>query len=240
MKSNNFKKYLIFLCIVLVVTIPLFSIYRFFVYNIDSDTSKNESEILDLFENAPIEHKVVMTIFAIGVLIHGTIFEVIIPAVQDVYFFFFSARDEHPQFTRLTTNDVYPTILVKNVPTNDLEKSKMMIAYFDSAGFSMVSEVESFYGMAFYKLNNTTLNGDYKAEYDLGGVYMIRCENDPSKWKISFNINTGDIKKMEHGHMPITEDTMLLDECGCETAWCEDNKNNEELVKYYAELRSKK
>jgi len=238
MKSNNFKKYLIFLCIVLVVTIPLFSIYKFFVYNINSDTSKNVSEILDLFKNVPIEHKVVMTTFAIGVLIHGTIFEVIISTLQEVYFFVYSIFYNHPQFTRQISNDTFYRILVKDVPKNDLDRSKMMIAYFDSAGFSDVSRVDEVYIMKFHKLNYKTSDGGYKAEYDLGGVSMVRCKNTAG-WKIQFSLSTSAMRQYEDGPMPITEDTMLLDECGCEFDWWEDNKN-EELVKYYAELRSKK
>jgi len=196
------------------------------------DTSFEESRIKQI--KSEIDYK----IFEAGFLIAGLIIEVIIPALQDVYFFVYSIFYNHPQFTRQISNDTFYRILVKDVPKNDLDKSKMMIAYFDSAGFSDVSRVDKVYIMKFHKLNYTTSDGGYKAEYDLGGVSMVRCKNTAG-WKIQFSLSTSAMMQYEDGPMPITEDTMLLDECGYEFAWWEDNKN-EELVKYYAELRSKK
>jgi hypothetical protein len=140
-------------------------------------------------------------------------------------------------------------VLIKNIPQNDTKQSKIMIAYFDSVGpsgnyFSEIPEIKH-YLMSFYKStratreyfiekkNVSTYNGN---ETDLGSVYMGRCKNDPTKWKviIARNFETTE----DYDYLGVnTKDEFLQNEC--DPDWYEANKNNE-LVKYYMELREKR
>jgi len=185
------KKPFIFLCIALVVIVLLVSVCKNRKY--------------------PPE----LAIYVVAFVVLGVI-ETVDFYAQNIYFFFHSMFNNTPQFTRHSIDITNHKILVRKVPKNNLDISKMIIAYFDSTGFPKTEfnvETADYYMMKFYKLNHTTSNGGYEAKYDLGGIYKMRCKNDSTKWKIRFSLSIG-IKQMEDGPWPITEDTMLLDECG--------------------------
>ena len=143
-------------------------------------------------------------------------------------------------------------ILVKNISRNkphDLTQSKIMIAYFDSVGLSANDLFEmpeiKYYNMFFYKSTHATRErfvGKKKVStYNgnktyLGFISMLRCEDDYTKWKIEIGRNLGTADNFDL-QGPNTKDEFLQNEC--DPDWYEANKDNE-LVKYYTELRGKK
>jgi hypothetical protein len=147
-------------------------------------------------------------------------------------------------------------VLVRNISRNkphDLEQSKIMIAYFDSVGLSIddllkMPEIKYYY-MSFYKSTYATrkhfVKGKKVSTYNgnktyLGVVSMTRCNDDSTKWRVRISRNLGtedDYDKIG----PKTKDEFLQNECDPEydPYWREVNKDNE-LVKYYMELREKR
>jgi hypothetical protein len=160
---------------------------------------------------------------------------------------------------RIDTNCYYEHILVKNMPKDKLSQSKVMISYFDSAGLSINDFVTKMPEIKYYYMNfdkstfatrryfteakkqwageypyiNLWKKYGYSPENRLGYVIMSRCKNDTSKWKIKTNINVG----ISEDDYVIWEETVLFNEC--DSCWYETNKNNE-LVKYFWELKDKK
>jgi len=145
-------------------------------------------------------------------------------------------------------------VLVKNIPQNDVEQSKIMIAYFDSVGLSLNELLKKpeikYYYMNFYKSTYATrryfvkMNGIPKKEHDtyngnetdLGYIYMGRCVGDSTKWKIKIGRNLGTADNYDWQGADI-ESVFLQNECV--PNWDDANKNND-LVKYYMELKNKK
>jgi len=145
-------------------------------------------------------------------------------------------------------------ILIKNAPQNNLEQSKIMIAYFDSIGFSVhelskMPEIK-YYHMFFCKSTRATrrffieindVNERKYLTYDanktyLGDIFVGHCKNDSNKWRISITRNLGTEPDCEYIGAK-TRSEFLQNEC--DSNWYEANKNNE-LVRYYMELRDKK
>jgi len=185
----------------------------------------------------------------------------IILALSCVTVLLFIVYNNDVEFTRITEGQTwmgqsddnfyyYEHILVKNIFRNkphDAEQSKMMIAYFDSAGLSIdellkMPEIKHYY-MYFYistyatrryfiEKKGDTFNGN---ETDLGLIYTGRCKDDSTKWeiKIGRNLGTADNYDKQGGH---STREFLQNECS--PGWYEDNKDNE-LVKYYTGLREK-
>jgi hypothetical protein len=147
-------------------------------------------------------------------------------------------------------------VLVRNISRNkphDLEQSKMMITYFDSIGLSIddllkMPEIR-YYSMYFYKSTYATrkhfVKGKKVSTYNgnktyLGVVSMARCKDDFTKWKVIIDRNLGTSDSFDKIG-PDTKDEFLYNECDREydPYWREVNKDNE-LVKYYMELRDKR
>jgi hypothetical protein len=143
------------------------------------------------------------------------------------------------------------TILVKNIPRNRIKQSKMMIAYFDSVGFTLndLSKMSGVinYTMSFYKSTSATIRYFVKKEPNLytyngnktflGYVAIGRCENDSTKWNVRILRNLETAGKDYEYSGPNMSRTMLLDECN---SYIPDDEKNNELVRYYQELRNKK
>jgi hypothetical protein len=140
-------------------------------------------------------------------------------------------------------------ILVKNIPRNNMKESKIMIAYFDSMGLSMddlsmMPEIRD-YNMFFYRSTRATrryfieknTNKAYNANKTyLGNILVGRCGNNSTKWMVSITRNLGTEPDADYVGCK-TKDEFLQNEC--DPSWYETNKNNE-LVRYYMELKGKK
>jgi hypothetical protein len=151
-------------------------------------------------------------------------------------------------------------IIVKNMPKDDLEQSKIMVAYFDSVGLSLnyfmtkMPEIKTYY-IVFHKSTYVTRKYFTEASKDwtnrrnlssmlvksfvsnepetyLGNVSMFRCRHDLTKWAITTDRKTG----VSRDNYVEKETVILLD--GCDSYWS-GVKENKELVKYYMELRDK-
>jgi len=142
------------------------------------------------------------------------------------------------------------TILVKNMPRNKIEQSKTMMAYFDSVGLtinalSKMSRIKH-YSMDFYKSTSATIRYFVKEEPNLytyngnktylGGVTMRRCKIDSTKWDVQILRNLGTAKDYKHNG-PDMSRIMLLNEC---RSYIHDDERNDELLRYYMELKNKK
>jgi hypothetical protein len=173
------------------------------------------------------------------------------------------AYNNDVEFTRITEvrtcglqyNDnswCYEKVLVKNISRNkphDAEQSKMMIAYFDSAGLSVNEFLEmpeiKHYRMSFYKSTHetrkyfvekkkvSTYNGN---EIDLGDIYMGRCEDDSAKLKISIDRNLGTSEDYDKLGANAKREFLYNE---CDPDWY-PSKDSKELVKYYVGLRYKR
>jgi hypothetical protein len=156
-------------------------------------------------------------------------------------------------------------ILVRNMPKDQLEKSKIMIAYYNSVGLSCSEFIDQYldkdvYIMSFLKSTRATLKYNNKVERNLlkglppprvrqlrgsetqfrkksylGRIRMSRCENDSTKCMISIFVDTG---VSEDGWLQ-TDRTVLFNECDDGRYWNKVDYDNE-LVKYFMELRSKR
>jgi len=150
-------------------------------------------------------------------------------------------------------------VLVRNAPKNDFEQSKMMLTYFDNAGsspddISRMPGITDYY-MSFYKstyasrkyfieaskywAEKTRTPDSWSKGFDeivpevyLGTIHIFRCDSSPVKWVIEFYRKTG---ISEDGWI-VDEATILQNECGTHFDYA---KKNEELVKYYIELKEK-
>jgi hypothetical protein len=156
-------------------------------------------------------------------------------------------------------------VLVKNVPKNGLNQYKMMIAYFDSVGLSIseLSEMPGikYYDMWFYKSTYAskkyfTEKREYRRSetYDhiapyvyLGHISMFHCGLDSIKWVIKISRKIG----IDDDDYAINESTILSNQCGANIGGAEERdellgnfigraKENDELVRYYMELKDKK
>ena len=140
-------------------------------------------------------------------------------------------------------------ILVKNIAQDYVEQSKIMIAYFDSAGlvneFLEKPEI-NYYKMFFYKSTHatrkyfvekkgSTYNGN---KTYLGAISMGRCKNDSTKWEIEIARNVGVADNFDE-QGPVTEDEFLQNECN--PYWhITDRTSGNELAKYYMKLRDRR
>jgi hypothetical protein len=175
-----------------------------------------------------------------------------------------------PEFTQFTdgiTRDLqdryYENILVKNAHKNGLGQYEMMIAYFDSVGLSIsdLSEMPGikYYDMWFYKSTEATRKYFTEKREDrrskdfdriepyvyLGHISMFHCGHDSTEWVTKVSIKTGVSEEDDI----IYESTVLSNECGANIDEENDRllgyfigraKENDELVRYYMELKDKK
>jgi len=166
--------------------------------------------------------------------------------------------------TRTDSSNYIETILVKHMPRNRLTRSKIMIAYFDSVGFSkdyLSSEMPeiSYYTMDFYKSTRITRRyfiefakywageqpfpeaiyrrGIYETETFLGGVALVRCKNDTATWRVRFSRGFKETFGFLMGHRLAIARTILLNECA---TYVPESERNLILIDYYMELQNKK
>jgi hypothetical protein len=110
------------------------------------------------------------------------------------------------------------------------------------------------YGVFFYKKTHHTVNYVIKAirsgryafrdltREKIGTMHMGRCDDDSAKWKVEVTKSLGKTNLYEHGY-PKTVDIMLFNECRSsipEYYYPERHEKNDELVRYYMELKNKK
>jgi hypothetical protein len=141
-------------------------------------------------------------------------------------------------------------VLVKNIPRNKIKQSKIMIAYFDSVGFSIDNLKEipeiNHYCMYFWKstratrgvfIEKTNIGDNINANKTyLGDIYVDRCKKNFTKWNVGIGINLGTDPDADYTGGHIKDEYLQND---CDPAWYEVNKNND-LVKYYMGLINKR
>ncbi|MDR1811920.1 MAG: hypothetical protein LBQ87_03765 [Candidatus Fibromonas sp.] len=158
-------------------------------------------------------------------------------------------------------------ILVKHIPKDFSEQSKIMIAYFDSVGLSIsdlskMPEIK-YYDMSFYKSTYATRKyfveekdvpyserkrSDRLDETYLGDVSISRCKNDAKLVDVSITRYKNDAKKWLKWLISTDRtlgraDEEFIIEIIMLLNECGSvpyiAKENKELVKYYMELRDK-
>jgi len=151
-------------------------------------------------------------------------------------------------------------VLVKNAPWNDFERSKMMLAYFDSAGPSLgdISRMSGikYYHMRFYESTYKSRKffmeaskcwtektripdssaesfNKIEAEVHLGVINIFLCDSNPAKWVVEFEKKVG----ISEDGWSVLKATILQNECETHLDYA---KEDDELVKYYVGLKEKK
>lgn len=141
-------------------------------------------------------------------------------------------------------------ILVAHPPKDTLERMKMMINYYDTAGVSLVDLKKqgdiTFYYMGFSK--NTCATRKFHLEKQrnvkcndnetyIGSIGIVRSmEGSPDKWKISISYNLGTEPDADYIGCK-TKDYILYDER--DSNFYERHKDDE-IVRYYHELQERK
>jgi len=149
------------------------------------------------------------------------------------------------------------TVLVKNIPKNRIELSKMMISYYDSVGLSIKDFSEMYrinsYHMRFFKSTFMTIRYFVKKKpmsqrlytYTeektyLGTINIWRCKPDSTKYRLVILRNLETATDYEYNG-PDVASTTLFSECRSHIKYnYNDDEKSEELVKYYKELTNKK
>ena len=141
-------------------------------------------------------------------------------------------------------------ILVAHPPKDTLERMKMMINYYDTAGVSLVDLKKqgdiTFYYMGFSK--NTCATRKFHLEKQrnvkcndnetyIGSIGIVRSmEGSPDKWKISISYNLGTETDADYIGCK-TKDYILYDER--DSNFYERHKDDE-IVRYYHQLQERK
>ena len=133
-------------------------------------------------------------------------------------------------------------------PKDTLERMKMMINYYDTAGVSLADLKKqgdiTFYYMGFSK--NTCATRKFYLEKQrnvecnsnetyIGDICIVRMEESPDKWKISISYNLGTEPDADYIGCK-TKHYILYDESG---SYYEKHKDHE-IVRYYRELQERK
>ena len=132
-------------------------------------------------------------------------------------------------------------VLVKNMPKNKLEQSKIMIAYFDSVGLSIDDLVTkmpevNLYIMFFYKSTNAKYYVVKNNETSLGTVALNCCKDDTTRWEVTINRPIPGVYYEDGDYR--NETVVLLNPCEpIHPYWATENR---ELENYYNELRDKR
>jgi hypothetical protein len=178
----------------------------------------------------------------------------------------FFANANYVEFTRIIEGKVAPsyppdsswyfeTILVKNMPKDHLERCKIMIAYVDSVGLN-ISDLSKMpgikhYCVSFYKQTPTTIRyfikKDHSGRYalrdaerdEIGTIFISRCDDDSTKWRGKIRKSLGMADLRQDGY-PKGVNIMLFDECKRRIPEYVYDEKNEELVRYYMELRNRR
>ncbi|WP_259281387.1 hypothetical protein [Bacteroides fragilis] len=113
---------------------------------------------------------------------------------------------------RDSTYDYTEKILVAHPPKDTLERMKMMINYYDTAGVSLA---------------------DLKKQ---GDICIVRMEESPDKWKIGILYNLGTEPDADYIGCK-TKNYILYDERDSNFY---ENHKDDEIVRYYHELQKRK
>lgn len=139
-------------------------------------------------------------------------------------------------------------ILVAHPPKDTLERMKMMINYYDTAGVSLADLKKqgdiTFYYMGFSK--NTCATRKFYLEKQrnvecnsnetyIGSICIAPIAESPDKWKISISYNLGTEPDADYIGCK-TKHYILYDESG---SYYEKHKDHE-IVRYYRELQERK
>ena len=174
---------------------------------------------------------------------------------------FFYSNVSQPPFIHITTGkglDTHRTdstywyiedILVAHPPKDTLERMKMMINYYDTAGVSLADLKRqgdiTFYYMGFEK--NTCATRKFHLEKQrnvecnsnetyIGDICIVRMEESPDKWKISISYNLGTEPDADYIGCK-TKDYILYDESD---SYFYEKHKDDEIVRYYHELQERK
>jgi len=190
------------------------------------------------------------------------LYSLIILALSCITALLFMTCDNEIEFTRITLGKTwmgkpsdssyyFEDILVRNISRNkpyDVGQSKMMIAYYDSVGLSIdellkMPEIKHYWmyfcistyatRRYFIEKKGDTYDGN---ETGLGYIYIGRCKEDSTKWKITIGRNLGTADDFDKVGGNSTSEFLQNE---YDSGWYEANKDNE-LVKYYMGLRGKK
>jgi len=166
------------------------------------------------------------------------VFSVTLDLLTDVFEYEWIVTGKVEFLDRITYPDeiyMHEWIYAKNMPKNILKRNKIIIAYFDSTGISTDDFINKMPEIKWYKMEFERLTEHDYVETGIdpfyGYVHIYRCENDPAKCILTTRVS------ISRDGLRLSEVTVLLNEC--DSGWYDANKNNE-LVKYYKELRDKK
>ena len=140
-------------------------------------------------------------------------------------------------------------ILVAHPPKDTLERMKMMINYYDTAGVSLADLKKqgdiTYYFMGFSKntcatrkvylekQRNVKCNSN---ETYIGDICIVRMEESPDKWKIEISYNLGTEPDADYIGTK-SKEYILYDER--DSNFYESHKGDE-IVRYYRELQERK
>ena len=174
---------------------------------------------------------------------------------------FFYSNVSQPPFIHITTGkglDTHRTdstywyiedILVAHPPKDTLERMKMMINYYDTAGVSLADLKKqgdiTYYFMGFSKNTCATRKVHLEKQRNvecnsnetyIGDICIVRMEESPDKWKIGILYNLGTEPDADYIGPKIKE-YILYDER--DSDFYEKHKDDE-IVRYYHELQKRK
>jgi hypothetical protein len=134
------------------------------------------------------------------------------------------------------------------MPESRIEQSKMMITYYDSVGLTIknLSKISGTkeYAMRFYKSTLGSRRYFVKGKGDfyngnktfMGSIWIWCCGRDCTEHRVVIIRNLETATDYEHNG-PDLVSTTLFSEC----SYIDNNdEKNDELVRYYQELRNKK
>ena len=174
---------------------------------------------------------------------------------------FFYSNVSQPPFIHITTGkglDTHRTdstywyiedILVAHPPKDTLERMKMMINYYDTAGVSLADLKKqgdiTYYFMGFSKNTCATRKVHLEKQRNvecnsnetyIGDICIVRMEESPDKWKIEISYNLGTEPDADYIG-PKLKYYILYDER--DSNFYEKHKYDE-IVRYYHELQKRK
>ena len=140
-------------------------------------------------------------------------------------------------------------ILVAHPPKDTLERMKMMINYYDTAGVSLADLKKqgdiTYYFMGFSKNTCATRKVHLEKQRNvecnsnetyIGAISIAPIRESPDKWKISISYNLGTEPDADYIGCK-TKDYILYDESD---SYFYEKHKDDEIVRYYHELQERK
>ncbi len=196
-----------------------------------------------------MRYKKTVRLILISVIIVGSIGLFYSNVLQPPFIHINDGKDQ--DINRRGTDSTYiytENILVAHPPKDTLERMKMMINYYDTAGVSLADLKKqgdiTFYYMGFSK--NTCATRKFYLEKQrnvecnsnetyIGSICIAPIAESPDKWKISISYNLGTEPDADYIGCK-TKHYILYDESG---SYYEKHKDHE-IVRYYRELQERK